>query len=213
LVLCGPGDLVAVARSIHRRALGDATPFVVCDPRRREGAASVRSAGNAETGMAAMERAIGGSLCVWSRRVPRDFDGVRMALRDPAARVQLIVCAESIQPRPGHVEPITVPPLSSRPHEIARIVDEYVDDEVDATAATARLTAADRGWILQHSASSIPEIEKGAVRLLAIRRCRGNMSAAATALGMAPISLTRWIGRRALPGPASVDPWRGSTEP
>jgi len=35
LVLCGPGDLVPIARAIHRRALGEDRPFVVCDPRRQ----------------------------------------------------------------------------------------------------------------------------------------------------------------------------------
>jgi len=35
LVLCGDGDLVPVARGVHRHALGDERPFVLCDPRQR----------------------------------------------------------------------------------------------------------------------------------------------------------------------------------
>jgi FHA domain len=199
LVLCGPGDLISVAHAIHRHALGNDKPFVVCDPRRREGEASVRSAGNLETGIAAMRRALGGSLCVWSRRLPRDFADVRLALRDPATRVQLIVCAESRRHKPHHVEPIVVPPLSHRPQDITRIIDEYADEAAAAMSAAVHLTAADRDWILRSSASSISEIEKGTRRLLAIRQHDDNIAAAARALGMAPISLARWIGRRALP--------------
>ena len=153
LIMCGPGDLILIAQAIHRHALGDTKPFVVCDPRRREGEASVRSAGNIETGLAAMRRALGGSLCVWSRRLPSDFKEVRLALRDPTTRVQLIVSAESWRhSKPYHVEPIMIPALHSRPQEITRIIDEYADE-----------------------------------------------AAAARSLGMAPISLSRWIGRRALP--------------
>ena len=200
LVLCGPGDLVSVAHAIHRRALGDAKPFVVSDPRRREGKACVRSPNNTETGIAAMRRAFGGSLCVWSRRLPRDFDDVRQALRDPTARVQLIVCAELRRfTKPYDIEPIVVPGLASRSHEITRIIDEYADEAAALMSATMHLTAADREWILKNSASSTSEIEKGTRRLLAIREHGDNTAAAARSLGMAPISLSRWIGRRALP--------------
>jgi hypothetical protein len=62
-----------------------------------------------------------------------------------------------------------------------------------------QLSGADREWILRHSASSVSEIEKGTRRLLAIRQHDDNTTAAARSLGMAPISLSRWIGRRALP--------------
>jgi FHA domain-containing protein len=200
LVLCGPGDLMSVAHAIHRHAIGSSKPFVVCDPRRREGEASVRSAGNIETGLAAMRRALGGSLCMWSRRLPYDFADVRLALRDPATRVQLIVCAESRRhTKPYHVEPIVIPPLSSRPQEITRIIDEYSDDAAVAVSSPVHLTAADRDWILRNSSASISEIEKGTRRLLAIRLHDDNTAAAARSLGMAPISLARWIGRRALP--------------
>jgi hypothetical protein len=46
---------------------------------------------------------------------------------------------------------------------------------------------------------SLSEIEKGTRRLLAIRQHDDNTASAARALGMASISLARWIGRRALP--------------
>jgi FHA domain len=211
LVLIGPGDLISVAHAIHRHAIGKAKPFMVCDPRRREGEESVRSAENVETGLAAMLRGLGGSLCMWSRRLPHDFRNVRLALRDPATRVQLIVCAELLRTKPYHVEPIVIPPLSSRPQEITRIIDEYADEAAATVSAAVQLTAADRDWILRNSASSISEIEKGTCRLLAIRNHDDNIAAAARSLGMAPISLARWVGRRALPErrPAGA-PVRGS---
>jgi hypothetical protein len=172
-------------------------PFVVCDPRRRESEASVRSTVNISTGLAAMRSALGGSLCVWSRRLPRDFNDIRVALRDPMTRVQLIVCAESLRhSKPYHIEPIMVPPLQSRPHEINRIIDECAEEAATELFTIVTLTAADREWILRHSASSVTEIEKGTRRVLSIRQHDGHIPAAARSLGMAPISLSRWIGRR-----------------
>src|SRR5215510_4232425 len=115
LVLCGEGDLVPIARSIHRHALGDDRPFLVCDPRRRRARATVRSAENYASGMQALAAAQGGTLCVRSRRLPRDFDEVATALRDPDARAQLIVCAGSPEDcKPFLAVPITVPPLAGR---------------------------------------------------------------------------------------------------
>jgi len=49
-----------------------------------------------------------------------------------------------------------------------------------------------------HSGSTLPDIEKATLRLVAIRESR-NLSSAAARLGMAPVSLSRWIGRRKLP--------------
>jgi len=136
---------------------------------------------------------------MWSRRLPHDFTDVRLALRDPVTRVQLIVCAKSLwHTKPYLVEPIVIPPLASRAHDLRRIIDEYADEAAAAVSASVHLTAADRDWIMRHSASSISEIEKGTCRLLAIRNHDDNTAAAARSLGMAPISLARWIGRRAL---------------
>jgi hypothetical protein len=48
---------------------------------------------------------------------------------------------------------------------------------------------------LKHSASSISEIEKATIRIIALRQHDDNKSAAARCLGMAPISLCRWFDR------------------
>jgi hypothetical protein len=205
LVLCGQDDLTQIAKAIHRHALGVLRPFVVSDPRRREGDENVRAPENTESGMAAVGRALGGSLCVWSKRLPRDFTEVRVALRDPAVRVQLIICIDSPrQSKPYCVDPIVIPALKTRSQEIPRIIAEYVDDAAIDLSATIRLNAADRDWVAKYSASSIAEIEKGTRRLLAIRHYDNNVTAASRALGMAPISLFRWVGRRGLPGISST---------
>lgn len=200
LVLCGDGELALIAQALHRHALGLERPFVVSDPRRREVNANVRSAENTETGMEAVRRARGGTLCVWAKRLPRDFDAVSAALRDPATKVQLVVCVDSPrQSRPYNVEPVVIPPLKSRSREVGRVIFEY-SEEAAAELTAPPLSVADREWLQKHSSSSVSEIEKGTRRLVAIRQHGNNLSAAAKVLGMAPISLSRWIGRRALPG-------------
>jgi len=200
LVLCGDGDLVPTARSIHRHALGRDRPFVVCDPRRRQVKATVRSAENYDSGMQALAAATGGSLCVRSRRLPRDFSEVIAALRDPDSRVQLVVCGRTPDDcEPYRAVPITVPAIASREAELDRIITEYAEDAM-AELGTPRtgFLAVDRAWIRDHAAASLPEIEKATLRLIAIRESR-NLSNAAARLGMAPVSLSRWIGRRRMP--------------
>jgi hypothetical protein len=200
LVLCGDGDLVPTARSVHRHALGDDRPFVVCDPRRRRSKATVRSAENYETGMQAFDAARGGSLCVRNRRMPRDFDQVVEALREPDARVQLIMCAgRSDDCRSYLATPISVPSLVGREVELDRIIDEYAEDAiVELSAPRVGFLAVDHIWVRKNASSSLPEIEKATLRLVALRHSR-NLSHAAARLGMAPVSLSRWIGRREMP--------------
>ena len=199
LVLLGDGDLVPIARAIHRRTLGAARPFIVCDPRRRQGRGNVRSAENYAIGMPAFAAATGGSLCVRNLRLPKDVGSVLAAFRGPNSRVQLVVCGQPSEDYdPYLAAPITVPPLTSRPDEIDRIIIEYAEDAVAELGAHTGFLSADHAWVKAHSASSLPDIEKATLRLVAIRESR-NLSNAAARLGMAPVSLSRWIGRRKLP--------------
>jgi hypothetical protein len=46
-----------------------------------------------------------------------------------------------------------------------------------------------------HAAASLAEVEKATLRLVTLRTSR-NMRHAAARLGMAPVSLFRWLGRR-----------------
>jgi len=202
LVLCGEGDLVPVAGSIHRHAIGIDRPFIVCDPRRREGKATVRSAENYDTAERAVEAATGGSLCVRSQRLPDDFRNVVASLYDPDSKVQLVVCAQTLEECEAFLAvPIKVPPLADRADEIDRIITEYADEAIAQLGALrTNFLPVDLEWVRTYAASSLSDIEKATLRLVAIRESR-NLSNAAARLGMAPVSLSRWIGRRKLPMP------------
>jgi len=118
---------------------------------------------------------------------------------------ELIFCAQTSEDckpylaKPYLPVPITVPPLASRPDDLDQIITEYAEDAITelGTARTGFLPA-DREWVRMHSALSLPDIEKATLRLVAIRESR-NLSTAASRLGMAPVSLKRWIERRKLP--------------
>jgi pSer/pThr/pTyr-binding forkhead associated (FHA) protein len=200
LVLCGDGDLVPTARSMHRHSRGPARPFVVCDPRRQAGKANVRSPENFASGLEALAAAAGGSLCLRRERLPPDFHEVSEALNAPSLQVQLIICAETLDTAERYrVMPIVIPPLAERLGELDRIIEEYAEDAMNELAVPRPgFTDIDHAWVREHASSSLPEIEKAALRLVALRASRSLRSAAAR-LGMAPVSLSRWIGRRRLP--------------
>src|SRR5262249_54963840 len=54
LVLCGEGDLIPIARGLHRHSAGDDRPFVLCDPRRRASAENA-ALENYPSGLAALK--------------------------------------------------------------------------------------------------------------------------------------------------------------
>lgn len=200
LVLCGEGDLVPIAHGLHRRALGADRPFVVCDPRRCNSSASVRSAANRISGVAALEAAAEGSLCVRASRLPRDFPALVAQLR-AIDDVLFVVCMKPANRIPLLVRPapITVPPLASRAAELDRVIAEYAGDAIaELRAPRTAFTAADHAWVRGHAAGSLAEVEKATLRLVALRTSR-NTSVAAARLGMALVSLTRWLDRRELP--------------
>jgi hypothetical protein len=198
--VCGTGDLVPIVRSLHARTLGSGRPFVVCDPRRRRFEGSMRASESYREGVPAMEAAAGGTLCVRARRLPPDFPEVSLALRDPASRVRLVMCTDDeADARAVLADPITIPPLTRRRAELGRIIDEYARDAVASLAAgPGGFTRADHAWVLEHSAASLPEIEKATRRLVAIRQA-GSIAKAAARLGMSHVALAQWTGRRRLP--------------
>lgn len=200
LLLRGESDMVPVAHSLHRYTHGDHRPFILCDPRRADVEESVRSVANYEVGLLALDAARGGSLCVRSERPPIDYGAVLQRVREPDARVQLIVCSKTRGVDAADpTAPIRVPPLKRRTKELPRIVDEYLQDAVILLKVpTANITRSDRTWIIEHAATTLPEIEKATMRLVALRNSP-NIAAAAIQLGMASISLSRWIDRRRPP--------------
>jgi hypothetical protein len=204
LVFQGNGDLVLVARTIHRRALGEDAPFVVSDPRRRNMPPTVRGPANVALGVEAFRQASHGTLCVRAQRLPQDFDDVLRLLREPDSDVQLMVCAGAeVSVRDAFAvgaAPIEIPSLQTRRGELRRIVCEYLEDAIAALhAPVACLDANVVQWIIDRSSLSadptIPDIEKAAVRLVAVRMT-GDLTRAAAVLGMARVSLERWLMRR-----------------
>ncbi|HEU4730937.1 MAG TPA: hypothetical protein VFT22_23740 [Kofleriaceae bacterium] len=208
LVLCGDHDLVPIAWALHRRTLGAERPLIVCDPRRGNTPASVRSPANYESGMVAFEAAVGGSLCVRRSRLPRDFTSVVARLREADAGIQLVIGADLHDADHAFLTvpaPIQVPPLEDRADELPRIIDEYASDAIaELGASELSFTDVDRRWILEHAAMSLPEIEKATLRLVALKTS-ASLGRAARRLGMAPVSLSRWVGRRPQP-PMHFDP-------
>jgi hypothetical protein len=200
LVLCGAGDLVPTAYALHRRALGPDTPFIVCDPRRGNTRATVRSPANYVDVDAAFAAAAGGSLCVRRRRLPRKFPALAERLRS-SSEVQYICLDESSLQwlvRPG---PIEIPSLRDRPQDIPRIVDECLLDAVSELPWATQLTEKDRAWLIASASSStFAELEKSIVRFMAVRSFN-SLSQAAAQLGLTAVSLTRWVARRRLPAP------------
>ena len=193
LVLCGGGDLVPVARGMHRHALGDERPFVLCDTRRRATDAGPQLTSR-PTGADALAAAIGGTVCVRARWFPRDFADLVAAVRD--ARVRLVICGQQAPKLTEMVlAPIKIPALATRTHELDRIIDEYAQEAAVALQISASFTEADRHWVRAHSATSLPEVEKGAWRMLALRQA-GNIAGAAALLGMGYTSFWEWLQRR-----------------
>jgi hypothetical protein len=140
--------------------LSDEQPFVLCDPRRRNTDAGAPIE-NRKTGMAALGAATGGSVCMQSNACRR-LRGARGRPPRPGTSVQLIICG--LRP-PDRTElvlaPIQIPALSTRQHELDRIIDEYAREAEIALGMSSRFTEVDRDWVRTHSAMSVPEIEKG----------------------------------------------------
>jgi hypothetical protein len=201
LVLCGAGDLVPIARALHRRALGADRPIVVADPRRGNTPASPRSPANYTSGLAALAAAIGGSLCVRAGRLPRDFSRLVARLRG-TEDVQFVVCADERDAKHPYLvrpAPIHLPPLVRRAAELDRVITEYAADAIaELSAPPGSFTMNDHAWVREHAATTTAEVEKATLRLVAIRTSRG-MTHAAMRLRMAPVSLSRWATRHKLP--------------
>lgn len=206
-VVCGEDAVVSLARSLHRRFLGPDRPFVICDPRRRPSVENVRNAANFQDGMAALAAATRGSICIWNDHRPHDFDQLWTALQDPDVRSHLVICTrDAADAQALGASAIVVPPLTERKPELRRIVQEYASDAVSELGVSAdTFKRADLEWVLQNEATTLAEIEKATLRLVALRQAGGNVSRAATRLGMARMSLFKWIRNRALPMPTVDD--------
>jgi len=198
LFLCGEGDLVPIAHGLHGYMRDDDAPFIVCDQRRRDLPATVRSPANMSSSLAAFKAAGGGSLCIRNSRAPRDIDALMKRIHEPDSDVQLFVCVRNRHRRltlTGTAS-IDVPPLQLRGVELPRIADEYAQEAIASLGVTNRcFTLEDKARVMQYCAQSLDDIEKATLRVVAIR-ATDNLSQAAARLGMAPVSLHRWMARR-----------------
>ena len=134
------------------------------------------------------------TVCVRAKRLPRDFAELVAAVHD--ARIRLVICG--LEP-PRLTElvlaPIKIPALATRAHELDQIIDEYADEARVALQISTPLKDADRHLVRVRCASSLPEVEKGAWRMLALRQA-GSVAGAADLLGMGHTSLGEWVQRR-----------------
>jgi hypothetical protein len=189
---------VPIAQGLHRSAVGARPPFVVCDRRRTDRRESVRAPRSYASGVAAIQAATGGSVCMRRRRTPRDLWSMAELVKQHAP-VQLIVCGDSYEaPHPFLLRPVPlqIPPLKARTSDLPRIVEEYALDAINELGADeAVFTRADRDWVIAHSASTLPEIETGTRRLVALRQ-GGSIYRAALRLGISHVALSKWLGRR-----------------
>lgn len=173
LMLYGEGNMVPIAWALHLRTQGPESPFVVCDPRRRTKAASMRSPASCASGIAAFKAAVGGSLCVHMRRLPSDFPALVARLQDTDDVLCTICVGPLADSNPLLIRPapLILPPLAQRAAELDRIIAEYADDAlVDLAASEASLTDIDRAWVREHAATSLAEIEAATLRLVALPR-------------------------------------------
>jgi hypothetical protein len=189
LILRGAGALAGVARRLHRIVLGE-QPFVMLGP--------------ADSGLQALDRAIGGMLCVDAGGLPRDMRLVVANLRMPDTRVRLVVCADSSEPAAGvaamlsRIATISIPPIAEREHEIERLLEAYGADAVEELGADILgFRPHDLERVRASGVATLDEIEDAARRLVALRNW--GVSGGAKRLGITHGALSRWARRRKLP--------------
>jgi pSer/pThr/pTyr-binding forkhead associated (FHA) protein len=202
IVLCGNDDMVLLARSLHRRFLGADRPFVVCDPSREAvGEENVRSAASYPTGLEALQAARGGSVCVKNSPRPPDFERLRVAMQDPDVRSHLFICIRRAKDASAFdTTAIILPPIKKRKDELRQVIQEYaVDAMAEMKVPISSFRRADVEWVLANESDQLADIEKATRRLVALRVSEGNMSKAAAMIGMARMSLRKWIRNRRLP--------------
>jgi hypothetical protein len=183
LVLCGEGDLVAIARRLHADMFGADLPFVVGLRRSR--------ARHPPT----IDVAANGTLYVWARR---ELPAIVEQALESDARMRLVLCTRVMDDAFAVTsKPISIPPLHTRPHEIERVVDEYAEEAIAMLGvAPSCFTVEDRTRVLGRAPATLPEIEIATQRLVALRAEDGVVTRAARRLGMTHVTLSRWLYRR-----------------
>jgi hypothetical protein len=137
-----------------------------------------------------------GSICLRSRRLPADFDRLRKSGPDAAPFPTVFICLHrDDRVRDLLCRPLEIPPLATRAAESHRLLQEAMGEAVTALG-TARV------WIprqvrqgILEGIASFAELEKTALRVVALASTP-NPTQAAARLGIALVSLMRWLHRR-----------------
>jgi hypothetical protein len=198
LFLAGPGQRVELAAAIHRGVLGERRPFVVCDPDRPGAPASSRAAANEPSGVRAIAEAAGGTLFL-PGPLPPDLADVAKELRSPRCKARLVFRGLAApHDAPVLVVPIRIPTLAARRHDVDRLVAEYVAEaQVALGGEHGALDAADVASLVRAPWRSVPDLEKGVRRLVAVRAA-ASMAEAARRLEMSAPALAEWLDRHGL---------------
>ena len=189
LVLCGEGDLVPIARRLHRETLGADRPFLACGPQDRA--------------RVLLRRARDGTLCASAREPPPDLiEAIDTALTTPcAARLAIHAPdARDASPLGLHLGPtvwLELPPLLGRRAELPRLVFEAAEDAAAQLGRSfAPLRAGDAAQLARAPFEGLADLHEAARRLVALRAL--GTSAGAAWLGITHGALSRWARRRGL---------------
>jgi hypothetical protein len=143
-------------------------------------------------------------LCVEARHLPRNLEPLAAGVRDPQARVRLVVCAEhaeegaDLATRLPRTATVWIPQLAEREDEIDRLVEAYGRDAVaEFEAPGLGFGPHDLEWVRAGGLATLDEIEEVARRLVALRNW--GVTHGAERLGITHGALSRWAQRRKIP--------------
>ncbi len=196
-VLCGEPSLVPLAEDLHRLTLTERRPFVLCDPRRRIREDTESFTRCVADGLTAVAQARDGTICIDDQRRPRDLAAMLDELHRPGHTAQLMVLARDARKAEVYTPaPVVIPPLRSRRDELERLIREYEAEASQRLGLGAlELTATQRSWIRERSSETLPDLQRGTLRLIAIRHA-GSIAGGAALLRMSSQALGKWLERR-----------------
>lgn len=189
LILCGEGDLVPIARRLHRETLGEHRPFIVCGP--------------GDRALPLLRRTGDGTLCLAADEPPGDLAAVVGALRTTASLARLVTCT----PAPGDASPagailgptawLELPPLAERADELPRLLAEAAAEAAaELVQPFAPLRTGDLAQLASLHFDGLADLHDTARRLVVLRLL--GVTAGAAHLGITHGALSRWARRRGL---------------
>lgn len=193
LIIHGDGSLFSFARRLHVTTLGDGRPF--------------RAHEVNETGMATLERAIGGTLYFSAEKLPDDFPLVLASVRLPDTNVRPIIGSDAPKrtARFAHlmrqVATVVIPPLSTRSDELERVLHAYAVDAASRFGIPqAPLRPHDLRWVQQGGTLKVTthaEADDVMERLVAARTW--GIAGGAARLDIHHAALSRYLRKRGIP--------------